>query len=104
VIFDFKTIERLRRGLEEDEVEMQQYFTTCGVQPFKVIYEDFVASYEETVFQILDYLQIPVPAQLVFGERKLKKQTDEQSEEWVQRYYEIKQKEDRAQKREIGER
>ena len=94
-IFDFKTIERLRRGLEEDEVEMQQYFTTCEVQPFKVVYEDFVGTYEETVFQILDYLQIPVPEQLVFGERKLKKQANEQSEEWVQRYYEIKQKEDR---------
>jgi LPS sulfotransferase NodH len=95
VIFDFKTIERLRRGLEEDEVEMQQYFTTCGVQPFKVVYEDFVGTYEETVLQILDYLQIPVPEQLIFGERKLKRQANEQSEEWVQRYYEMKQKEDR---------
>jgi LPS sulfotransferase NodH len=94
-IFDFKTIERLRRGLEEDEVEIQQFFTTCRVQPFKVVYEDFVGTYEETVFQILDYLQIPIPEQPVFGERKLKKQANEQSEEWVQRYYEMKQKEER---------
>ncbi len=107
VIFDFKTIERLRRDIEEDELEIQQYFTACGVQPFKVVYEDFVDTYEETVSQILAYLQIPLPAQLVFGERKLKKQTNEQSEEWVQRYYEMKQKEDRVQKsakRERGER
>src|SRR5581483_9142388 len=91
-IFDFKTIERLRRGIEEDEVEMQHYFTACGVQPFKVVYEDFVNSYEETAFQILNYLQIPITGPLAFGERKLKKQTNEQSEEWVQRYYEMKQK------------
>jgi len=104
VIFDFKTIERLRRGLEEDEVEMQQYFTTCEIQPFKVVYEDFVDSYEETVFQILNYLKIPVPEHLVFGERKLKKQANERSEEWVQRYYEMKQKDDIEKRRAIGER
>jgi trehalose 2-sulfotransferase len=91
VLFDFKAIERLRRGLEQDEVEMQQYFTACGVQPFKVVYEDFVDSYEETALQILEYLQIPLPEQLVFAERVLKKQANEQSEEWVQRYYQMKQ-------------
>lgn len=90
-IFDFKTIERLRRGIEEDEEEMQQYFSACGVQPFKVVYEDFVNAYEETACQTLNYLQIPIPEQLTFGERKLQKQANEQSEEWVQRYYEMKQ-------------
>lgn len=95
VLFDFKTIERLRRGLEEDEREMQQYFATCQVQPLKIVYEDFVGTYEETVLQVLDYLRIPVSGQLVFGERKLKKQANEQTEEWVQRYYEMKQKEER---------
>jgi LPS sulfotransferase NodH len=90
MVFDFKTIERLRRGIEEDEIEIQRYFTACGVQPFKVVYEDFAHTYEETAYQILDYLQIPRPEQLTFGERKLQKQTNEQSEEWVQRYYEMK--------------
>jgi LPS sulfotransferase NodH len=104
VIFDYKAIDRLRYNLEQDEIEMQQYFTACGVQPFKVVYEDFVGSYEETVFQILNYLQVPVPVQLVFGERKLKKQANEQSEEWVQRYYEMKRKDDIEQRRAIGER
>src|SRR5204862_6660701 len=102
VIFDFKAIERLRCGIEEDEVEMQRYFTACEIQPFKVVYEDFVDTYEETACQILDYLQIPVPEQLIFGERSLKKQANEQSEEWVQRYYGMKQKDDREQKRETG--
>jgi LPS sulfotransferase NodH len=92
VHFDFKSIERLRRGLEQDEVEMQQYFTACEVQPFKVVYEDLVDSYEQTALQILEYLQIPVPEQFVFAERVLKKQANEQSEEWVQRYYQMKQK------------
>ena len=98
VIFDFKTIERLRRDLEEDEVDMQRYFTACKVQPFKIIYEDFVNAYEETVGQVLAYLQIPVSGQLVFGERTLKKQANQQTEEWVQRYYEMRQAAERAKK------
>jgi LPS sulfotransferase NodH len=89
--FDFKAIERLRRGVEQDEAEIEQYLTTCGVQSFKVVYEDLVQTYEETALQILAYLQIPVPEKLVFGERILKKQADELSEEWVQRYYQLKQ-------------
>jgi trehalose 2-sulfotransferase len=95
VLFDFKTIERLRRGIEEDEREMQQYFAACQVQPLKIVYEDFVGTYEETALQVLDYLRIPVSGPLVFGERTLKKQANEQTEEWVQRYYEMKQKEKR---------
>jgi trehalose 2-sulfotransferase len=91
VTFDYKAIERLRRGLEQDEVEIQQYFAACGIEPFKVVYEDFVNTYEQTALQLLDYLHIPAPPHLVFGERKLKKQADEQSEEWLQRYYQLKQ-------------
>jgi len=104
LLFDFKTIERLRRGLEQDEVEIQQYFTAHGIYPFNVVYEDFVDAYEETVLQIFDYLHILVPEHLIFGERKLKKQANEQSEEWVQRYYQVQQKEDTEKRREIGDR
>jgi trehalose 2-sulfotransferase len=92
--FDFRVIDNLRQNMEQDDVQIQQYFTACGVQPFRVVYEDFVQTYEQTTLQILDYLQIPVPKNLVFGERKMKKQANEQSEEWIQRYYEIKHQED----------
>lgn len=90
-IFDYQAIERLRQGLEEDEAEIQQYCARFGIQPFKVVYEDFVDTYEETALQILDYLHIQAPENLVFGERQMQKQANEQSEEWLQRYYEVKQ-------------
>jgi LPS sulfotransferase NodH len=91
-MFDYKAIERLRQGLEQDEVEMQRYFAACSVEPFKVVYEDFVDTYEQTALQLLDYLHIPAPPNLALeGERKPKKQADEQSEEWLQRYYQLKQ-------------
>jgi len=94
-IFDYKSIERLLRGLEQDEVEIQRYCANLGIQPFKVVYEDFVDAYEETALQILAYLHIPAPQNLTFGgTRKLQKQANKQSEEWLQRYYQAKQQED----------
>lgn len=90
--FDYNMIEGLRQELERSDAEIQQYFTSCGIQPFEVVYEDFVDSYEETALQILDYLHIPVPENLALGkERVLQKQTNAQSEEWLQRYYQFKQ-------------
>jgi hypothetical protein len=45
-----------------DMMRLQKYFAVCGVQPFKVVYEDFVQAYEEKALQILDYLYIPIPS------------------------------------------
>ena len=90
VKFDFKAIERLRQGIEDDEAEIQQYFATCGISPFTVVYEDFVQNYEETARQVLAYLRISEPEDLVFSARKLQKQSNEQSEEWLQQYYRLR--------------
>jgi LPS sulfotransferase NodH len=73
------------------EAAWQQYFSECGVTPFTVIYEDLVLACEATALQVLQYLNIPIPENLVFAERRLKKQSDALSEEWVQRYYNLKQ-------------
>ena len=90
--FDYGAIEGLRLYLEQKEAEIQQYIATRGILPFTVVYEDFVDAYEETVLQILDYLHIPRPEKLALGRaRTLKKQANEQSEEWFQRYYQLKQ-------------
>ena len=93
-VFNYKAIERLRIGLEEDEAEIEQYCASLGIRPFKVVYEDLVDAYEETALRALDYLQIPYPKDLVFGERKMQKQANAQSEEWLERYYELKQQEE----------
>jgi trehalose 2-sulfotransferase len=91
--FDFQAIEDLRLRIANSEYEMRLYFSMLDIQPFTVFYEDFVDAYERTALRILDYLQIPVPDNLVFGERKMRQQSDELTEEWVQQYYQVKQKE-----------
>ena len=62
-----------------------------NITPFTVIYEDFVLHYEETALRILDWLNICYPENLVFGPRRLLKQADSVSENWVQKYRVTKQ-------------
>ena len=90
--FDFHTVENYRQQLISSEQKMQAYFLTSNIQPFTVVYEDFVTAYEETILQLLDYLHIPAPKDLALGEPLLQKQADEQTEMWVQQYYQTKQK------------
>ena len=55
-----------------------------------MVYEDLVGAQEETALGILRFLHVPVPEYLVFGERRLKRQADALSEEWVRRYRALK--------------
>src|SRR3954449_13366643 len=42
-------IAHLIGDIEQHEAEWQAYFAQCGVEPFRVVYEDFVADYEGTL-------------------------------------------------------
>jgi LPS sulfotransferase NodH len=88
--FSFEHINSFHRKTLIQEVLWQNYFDKCGIMPFKVVYEDFVDNYEETIKEILNYLKIPVPNDLGIDKRKLLKMSDALSEEWVKRYNEIK--------------
>lgn len=70
---------------------MQNFFAQHRIQPFTVVYEDFVTTYEETAREILHYLNIPFAEPLTFGERRLVRQADQTTEEWVRRYQELQQ-------------
>lgn len=89
-VFDFTLIDNLHRLVLEGERGWQDFFTTCDVTPFKVVYEELTAAYEVTALQILDYLHVPYLNNLTFGERKLRKQATSLNEEWAQRYREMK--------------
>jgi LPS sulfotransferase NodH len=47
-------------------------------------------NYEPTAIRILEYLKIPYPKNIVFGERRLQKQADALNETWVEKYNEMK--------------
>ena len=88
--FDFTFIDQLYNLVLAGEAGWQNFFETCGIQPFKVVYEDLVETYEQTALQILEYLQVPYPKSLVFRERRLQKQADSLNDAWVEKYGEMK--------------
>ena len=67
-----------------------EFFESTGTRPYIVVYEDLVETYEETAKGILDYLGIEYPNGMRFAERRLKKQADALSDEWVQRYLNLR--------------
>jgi LPS sulfotransferase NodH len=74
----------------EGEAGWQAFFQANKIAPLRVVYEELVDSYEAIALQILDYLSVPYPQNLVFGERRLKKQATTLNDEWVDKYREIK--------------
>lgn len=88
--FDPRAIDVLLKGIIEDEVEIERFFAEHGITAFKVVYEDFVTAYEETVRGVLDFLEIRLPADFVFARPRLKRQANQHTEDWVQRFREWK--------------
>src|SRR5712692_961226 len=88
--FDFARIDALVHLIEAHEAAWHHYFAENGITPFTVVYEEFVASYEQTATQILHELRIPVPEPLQFAPRRMRRQADTRSEEWTQHYHELK--------------
>ncbi|HZU71004.1 MAG TPA: Stf0 family sulfotransferase [Ktedonobacteraceae bacterium] len=90
LVFNFEAIDHLVQRINAHDEAWQRYFTECGVRPYTVIYEELAGAYEETALSILRYLHIPIGEPVVFGERRMRRQADGLSEEWVQRYYALK--------------
>ncbi|MCG9126633.1 sulfotransferase [Candidatus Poribacteria bacterium] len=96
--YNYEAIDYLAQEIMFHEAAWQEYFSQYSITPFTVIYEDLVLKYEETAFNVMDWLGIDYPDNLKFGERRLLKQADEISEIWVERY--IKEKQEQENNRE----
>lgn len=90
-VFDFFLIDHFHRQILAGEAGWADFFQKNGIKPLTVVYEDAVEAYEQTVFDILDYLEITYFDDLVFQERRLKKQANRLNEEWADKYRRMKQ-------------
>ncbi len=88
--FDFERIDHWVTRLTFFEAEWRRYFERLRVEPYEVVYEDFVGTYELTVLAIHRDLGLPISEGLKVAPPRLRKMADEVSEEWVQRYRELK--------------
>jgi LPS sulfotransferase NodH len=88
--FSFAAVDHLKLRIDEHNAAWQVYFERCGIEPLKVVYEEFIEAYEKSVLGLLHDIGIPVPEGFTVEEPKMKRQTDETSEEWVRLYHERK--------------
>jgi LPS sulfotransferase NodH len=88
--FDCRKIDHYLQEIVLQEAAWQDYFHEIGVSPCVVVYEDFVRDYEPTIRRCLKSLGLTPGASLDFSGRKLRRQSDHFSEEWLSRYQLLK--------------
>jgi trehalose 2-sulfotransferase len=86
LIYDFDQIDGFYREMVRQEESWENYFRESEIQPYRVVYESFVKSYNETLLEILKYLQVAHPAKMNFRKPFVKPQNDRLNEEWAQRF------------------
>lgn len=90
--FDFLLIDRFYREVLSGEAGWSGFFHTHGIEPFKLVYEDVVEAYEQSVIDLLEYLTIPQPKDLEFRQGRLQRQAGRLNEKWADRYLRMKQR------------
>jgi LPS sulfotransferase NodH len=83
--FSFDAIDYLRRQITVQEVAWSSHFEENGIEPLTVVYEDFLAAYEETLDATLEFLGVPASERSAPA-LEMSRQSDSMSDEWVERY------------------
>jgi LPS sulfotransferase NodH len=84
--FAFHQIKLLHRLVLEGEAGWKAFFAENNVTPFKVVYEDLVQAPRETVFAILEFLEIEYAEDLLENINPINKQATHINDEWVDEY------------------
>ena len=85
-VFDYEDVTTKLMRIDREEEAWEALFERYGIEPQRVVYEDFVDARDETVRAVLDGLGIAAPSDLRLPPPRLGRQADEVSEEWVERY------------------
>jgi len=87
-IFNLFGIDKNISIIKQDENAWIKYFNINKIKPLIIVYEDFVENHDKTIFKVLKFLSIPIPKDLSIKKSNLKKQSDRETDLWIQRYRE----------------
>jgi trehalose 2-sulfotransferase len=87
--FDYHGIDTLVRQAEAEDAAISELFATSGIEPFRVVYEEFSSRYEETILALLRWLGITPPPDLTLPDPRTVKLADDRTDEWVARFREL---------------
>jgi LPS sulfotransferase NodH len=82
--YSYEEICRHLRLLDREASVWEDYFGRHGVVPHVVVYEDLVADYEAGLLGCLDFLGVGAPASV--RAPGIRRQADELTEQWVERF------------------
>jgi trehalose 2-sulfotransferase len=84
--YDYDALHHLLVETNLREAAMQEQFARWEIVPCTVVYEDLIASYEETVRGVLRFLEIPDAASVPVPSPAFDRIADEISESWYRRF------------------
>jgi len=83
--YDFNALHHLLKETVLRECAIQDYFSNENIKPLTIVYEDFIIDYENTIWTILEFLELD-PRHIKIAPPPLHKTATDFSEEWVQRF------------------
>jgi LPS sulfotransferase NodH len=72
-----------------EDAAIGQFFATSGIEPFRVVYEEFSPLYEETIVALLCWMGVTPPPDLTLPNPRTVKLADDRTDEWVARFREL---------------
>jgi LPS sulfotransferase NodH len=84
--YNYAAIEHLVLQLHQHDREWGEFFASSGIMPHVVVYEQLAQNYEQTAIDIVRALGIPNADHTKFAERKMARQADTLSQEWIERF------------------
>ncbi len=85
-VYNFYQIMQCIREVRVDAKGWETYFQQRGIEPLRIVYEDFVADQSSTLRRIFEFLEIAVPADFQMPVSSLKKQADALTDLWVEKF------------------
>lgn len=84
--YDYRAIKHLTEELHRWDAKWEDWFHATGREPVRVIYEEFLGARAATLGRVLDALGIPPRELASDGKGPMRRQADDVSQDWVERY------------------
>jgi LPS sulfotransferase NodH len=85
-LYHYAAIDHLLIDANLREAEMQERFDRLNIVPHTIVYEDFIASYEATIRDVLRFLEIEESRNIRVPPPAFDRLADEVSERWYERF------------------
>jgi len=84
--YDFNAINQRMNRLIREERAWKGYFLKQGTVPLHIVYESFVEKYEDTLREVLRFLEVEEFEEVAIATPRLKKRADSVTDQWYEQY------------------